>query len=64
MSKIVVRKTNLQSEENKVLKEQKRGEGGGGRTTKLNPVSKDLNLGNPTWFSLPGWVMKTVMPFT
>ena len=62
MSKIVVRKTNLQSEENKVLKEQKRG--GGGPTTKLNPVSKDLNLRNPTWFSLPSWVMKTVMPFT
>ena len=32
MSKIVVRKTNLQSEENKVLKEQKRGGGANHKT--------------------------------
>ena len=28
--------------------------GGGGR---------DLNLGYPTWFSLPDWAVKTIMPF-
>ena len=41
---IIVRKTNPHLEENKVLKEQKKG----GRTTKLSPMSKDLNLRNPT----------------
>ena len=41
---------------------KKKREGGGG-TTKLSPVSKDLNLGYPTWYSLSGWVVKTVMPF-
>ena len=25
---------------------------------------KDLNLGYPTWLSLPSWAMKTVVPFT
>jgi len=25
---------------------------------------KDLNLGYPTWLSLPDWAVKTVVPFT
>ena len=61
--KIIVRKTNPQSEENKVLKREREREKKG-RTTKLSPVSKDLNLGYPTWFSLLGWAVKNVMPFT
>ena len=29
----------------------------------LNSLLKDLNLGYPTWFSRPNWVVKTVVPF-
>ena len=35
-----------------------------GRTKELSLMSKDLNLGHPTWFPLPGRAVKTIMPFT
>ena len=33
------------------------------RLKDLNFMLRDLTLGYPTWFSVPSWAVKTVMPF-